>query len=67
MIEYKIDKDGDSANISFNGNIMDLVQESAFMVKEVYSGLKTKDEDAADIYKRAMMLCIKEDNSPVWE
>lgn len=67
MIDYKSTSENEQGHLSYSGNIIELLEETAFLIQEIYSSLKDKDEHAAELYKSSLILCIKHDESPVWK
>lgn len=65
MIRYKV-RDKNNVTLKTSGTLLNLMSESTFLIKAVYDELKEKDEAAADLYKNAVQVAIRNDESSVW-
>ena len=66
MIKYKVKENG-SVELETSGSLFNLITGSAYLIRSVYTELKEKDEEAAEIYKSAIQATIASDESPVWK
>lgn len=66
MIKFEVKDNGDIA-METSGSLFKLISGSAYLISSVYTALKEKDGDAAEIYKSAIQASIAGDESPVWE
>lgn len=65
MLKCNIKK-GRGSSFHINGTASDLANETCLVVNQVYTGIKKKDPEAAEIYKHKVMLCLLSPGSPVW-
>lgn len=66
MIKFEVKENG-SVELETSGSLFNLITGSAYLIRSVYTELKEKDEEAAEIYKSAIQATIASDESPVWK
>ena len=58
MIKFNIDRENNDSSCELKGTTMELCMETIFMIRQVYIGIKEKDEYAASRFKRTLVELI---------
>ena len=58
MIKFNIDRESEDSSCEIKGTTMELCMETIFMIRQVYIGIKEKDEYAASRFKRTLVELI---------
>ena len=66
MIKCKI-KRGGKVKIAAKGKGANLGPETLLLIQQVYRGIKAKNPEAADAYKRGIIGTLIAPDSPVWK
>lgn len=58
MIKFNIDRESEDSSCEIKGTTMELCMETIFMIRQIYVGIKEKDEYAASRFKRTLVELI---------
>lgn len=58
MIKFNIDRESEDSSCEIKGTTMELCMETIFMIRQIYIGIKEKDEYAASRFKRTLVELI---------
>lgn len=58
MIKFNIDRESEDSSCEIKGTTMELCMETIFMIRQIYVGIKEKDEYAASRFKRTVVELI---------
>ena len=67
MLKCKLDIKKDKSKIDASGNIGDILNEVAAIVKVVYLETKKQNEEAADKFKRTLQAAMIDPKSPIFK
>lgn len=66
MLKCKI-KNGRITRLVVKGTILDTLAEVSFLVAEMYRMLSKHDEEKGELFKRAFIAAVTDEDSPVWK
>lgn len=65
MLKIEVDKAG--AQILHDGNAIGVAVELGIVAGNIYQALKSEDPQNAELFRAALQMIVKENDSPVWE
>lgn len=66
MIKCHLDREKNKVKVTAKGNGENLTAETLVLIQQVFLGIKETNQEAAAIYRRAVIGSLLDPKSPVW-
>lgn len=67
MIKCRIDKEKDIVRIKTKGTGETINTELFFLIQQIYRGIRSQNESAAEFFRTTTIGVLLDPNSPVWK
>lgn len=67
MIKCNVNKEKCRIKVKANGTAQTINTELLALIKEIYLGIKSQDEPAADVFRAVLIASMLDPASPIWE